>query len=387
MDISGILFGLVAWVGHCLIVIFSHNRFYGLPLSHKTTDGIQFVHFLWLCFGPVILFFFWSGQIPLGTSGDPVWLTAILWLCFAAAAVGLPADLLLRALRRGQGVPTETLPAILDVAPLGAAVLDLRGPGLRGLLCKIPGNRSLYPVLRQVELVQEQLPPAWDGLTILHLSDLHVQKNPTPEFFQGLARTLRPLEPDIIAFSGDLVEKGDPLHGEIFREFLSGLKFKEAGLAILGNHDFWHPIEPTLAILKRQGYRHLGNRRSRMAIRGVEMAISGLEYPWNAELPEGWGERHKDWTLCLSHTPDHFPRFAQSGPGLMLAGHVHGGQICFPIVGPIIMPSIYGRYYDRGWFQKGQAFLHVSEGLSGGHPLRFGLNPGVCLITLRTGKS
>jgi len=384
MEISSILFGLAVFFGHSIFVIFSHNRFYGLPLSHKTTDAIQFVHFLWLILVPPFLFSSWSGQLPGPAAPDPLWLQAVMVICCLVALVGFPLDLFFRATRRGQETPkTTSSQEVFESSQ--ARLAGWEGPGIRGWMCKIPGNLSLRPRLHRYEATINGLPGEWDGLTILHLSDLHVQKNPTPEFFSAFARELGKLRPDVIAFTGDLVEKGGADHAQVFHDFLQELTFQEVGLAILGNHDFWHPIEPTLTVLEKHGYQRLGNHRRKVTIRGRPMAVWGLEYPWNTEFPEGWNEPHSEWTLCLSHTPDHFPRFARQGPGMMLAGHVHGGQICLPIVGPVIMPSVYGRRYDRGWFRKGKALLHVSEGLSGGHPLRFGLHPAAALITLKAG--
>ena len=57
----------------------------------------------------------------------------------------------------------------------------------------------------------------------------------------------------------------------------------------------------------------------------------------------------------LSHSPDLFPQASAHGVDLVLAGHNHGGQVRLPLVGPIFMPSRYGRRYDRGFFRLGGA--------------------------------
>ena len=380
MEIAPWVFGFLVLLGHTQVVIFAHNRFYGLPLGHKTIDLIQFGHFLWLMVGPLVIWFLWSGNIPTTQTVDPEWLRSLLWGLAIVGLVCPPMDLLKRALRRRMSYVSFRAP-ISSVHSEHPG--ELAGSGIWARIALLPGNRSLRPVLDRTEVQLAGLPPVLDGLTILHLSDLHVGKTPNALFFERVAQELANLEPDLICLTGDLVEKGGPSHADIFGGFLKKLRFREAGLAILGNHDFWHPTEPTLKVLSELGYTHLGNQRQTIRVRGREVVIWGLEYPWNPELPTGWNDKLGDWTLCLSHTPDHFPFFSRLGSGLMLAGHVHGGQIRFPIIGPVIMPSVHGRTFDQGWFRRKNAYLHVSQGLGAGHPIRFGCYPGASLITLR----
>jgi predicted MPP superfamily phosphohydrolase len=86
----------------------------------------------------------------------------------------------------------------------------------------------------------------------------------------------------------------------------------------------------------------------------------------------------------LSHSPDQFPRAARWGIDLVLSGHNHAGQIRFPLVGPIFMPSIYSRRFDRGFFRSGRSLLYVSQGVAGQHPIRYGgCLPEVTRLVLR----
>ena len=90
--------------------------------------------------------------------------------------------------------------------------------------------------------------------------------------------------------------------------------------------------------------------------------------------------------MKMSHftrLPDNIRWARRKGMDLMLSGHVHGGQIRFPVVGSMLVPSRYSRRYDCGVFAEGPTLLHVSRGLSGEHPLRFGSRPEVTRLTLR----
>ena len=90
-----------------------------------------------------------------------------------------------------------------------------------------------------------------------------------------------------------------------------------------------------------------------------------------------------DLRIVLSHTPDQFYRLASWGVELVLAGHTHGGQYRLPLVGPVLMPSVYGRRFDRGFFRRGRTVMSVSQGVGAEHPLRIGCTPEVTRFVLR----
>ena len=90
--------------------------------------------------------------------------------------------------------------------------------------------------------------------------------------------------------------------------------------------------------------------------------------------------------LCLSHTPDNIAWAQRQHIDLMLSGHVHGGQIRFPILGSLLVPSRYGRRYDCGTFHEPPTFLHVSRGIGGEHPVRYRCRPEVTLLRLVSAK-
>ena len=152
--------------------------------------------------------------------------------------------------------------------------------------------------------------------------------------------------------------------------------------AILGNHD--HRTRPGRArrALRRAGFADLEGRWTRLETDGSTLAIGGTSEPWGpaidyAAIPPA------DFRLLLSHSPDQFPRAAAKGVDLVLAGHNHGGQVRLPVLGPILMPSRYSRHFDRGFFRAGRSLLHVSQGLGGKHPIRYGCHPEITRLTLR----
>ena len=89
-----------------------------------------------------------------------------------------------------------------------------------------------------------------------------------------------------------------------------------------------------------------------------------------------------DWVLGVSHTPDQFKWGISNRCNLLLCGHTHGGQIRLPWVGPIVAPSKYGSRYASGVFFNDPTLMHVSRGLSGVHPFRWGCIPEVTVLEL-----
>jgi predicted MPP superfamily phosphohydrolase len=128
----------------------------------------------------------------------------------------------------------------------------------------------------------------------------------------------------------------------------------------------------------------LGNSWRELRIRGESVVVIGNETPWYspaADMAEAPAGRFR---LLLSHTPDTIAWARANSVDLMLAGHVHGGQVRLPVVGSLFVPSRYSRKYDGGVFEESPTVMHVSRGLSGREPLRIGCRPEVSRLTLRS---
>jgi predicted MPP superfamily phosphohydrolase len=119
---------------------------------------------------------------------------------------------------------------------------------------------------------------------------------------------------------------------------------------------------------------------------GSSIALAGTSSPWGVrpsmtEAPEA------DYKILLSHAPDLYYWAERRGFNLMLSGHNHGGQIRLPLVGPVFMPSRYSRRFDRGFFRRHGLTLHVSQGIAGKHPIRYGCLPEIGRLVLRSAQT
>jgi predicted MPP superfamily phosphohydrolase len=165
---------------------------------------------------------------------------------------------------------------------------------------------------------------------------------------------------------------------------LGRLKATGAKLAVLGNHDEYHDPERVRAELTAAGYTVLGNGWCEVTVRGVPLIAIGHEGPWFTPPPDLSGAPVGPFRLCVSHTPDNFYWAHANGVGLIVCGHVHGGAVRVPLIGPIFIPSIYGRRFDQGVFEENGTALVVSRGVSGKEPLRIRCNPQAVRITLKS---
>ncbi len=256
------------------------------------------------------------------------------------------------------------------------------GEGKHAWMLRLPGNQSFLVRKVESEVTIPNLPRALDGLTLVQISDLHFSRSYRREFFEAVADEAAAWDADLVAFTGDLLDDEATL--DWVEPVLSRLRGRLGRFAILGNHD--HRLRPGRArrALRRAGFVDLDGRWLRIDVDGSGLALGGTSEPWGPALDYAAMPADADLRVVLSHAPDQFPRARNRGVDLVLAGHNHAGQIRLPVLGPILMPSRYSRHFDRGFFRSGDALLHVSQGVGGKHPLRFGgCHPEVTRLTLR----
>jgi predicted MPP superfamily phosphohydrolase len=306
-----------------------------------------------------------------------------LGLCLVMGLVVFPAITAERLLRRTPAAVVAESTRTLDLWPeLGPKLL---GEGKYRRLPRLPFNCVFRVDFTDLELALPNLPAAWDGLTVLHLSDLHFIGTPARAYFDRVIDELVARGPaDVVALTGDFVDT--PAHHRWIIPVLHRLRWREAGLAILGNHDQYYRPERVRRRLARLGYRVLGNGWEVLSVRGLPLVAIGHEGPWFRPAPDPAGLPETGFRLLLSHTPDNFAWAVRNRVELVLAGHVHGGQVRVPVVGSIFVPSGCGRRYDMGTFASGPTVMHVVRGLSGKEPLRFRCHPQVTRITLRPAR-
>jgi hypothetical protein len=232
------------------------------------------------------------------------------------------------------------------------------------------------------------LPAAFDGFSIVHLSDIHATRSDPERWHDFIAETVARLRPDLITITGDFVARADDLVR--VARILRRLRAPHGTWAIRGNHDFWEAPDELRDVLARTGVGLLANRRTEIRRDRATFDLVGIESPWG-HPKETWSQLFESSpdqriTIVLSHTPDNAPAAARLGATLMFAGHTHGGQIRFPWIGSLVVPSRYGKRYDQGWFAVGSLALYVSRGIGTHLPeLRVACRPEIARFVFRVG--
>ena len=225
-------------------------------------------------------------------------------------------------------------------------------------------------------------------MSIVHLSDLHFTGKIGKPFFEEIARMSNALEPEIVALTGDLVDK--PPFIDWIPETLGRLKARYGVYFIFGNHDLRVDFRRMQRVMEGCGLVYLGGRWKVVEVRGQPVLVAGNELPWfkpAADLAACPARSEVPFRLLLAHSPDQLP-WARKGEGdLMLAGHTHGGQIRLPLIGPVFAPSRDGVQFASGLFYAPPTILNVSRGLSAELPLRMNCTPEIIHLTLHTGAA
>jgi predicted MPP superfamily phosphohydrolase len=215
--------------------------------------------------------------------------------------------------------------------------------------------------------------PDWTGgcLRIAHISDLHVADQLPLEYYRGALRRASDAQPDVIFFSGDF-------------EILPAARAPLGALAVLGNHDHWAGAGEVLAVLRSAGVVVLGNDCLRLAAGGGDVLVAGCESPWRVDHWLAPPVHSHELALALTHTPDNVYRLSQAGMSAVFAGHYHGGQIRLPGLGPLVVPSRYGRRFDHGHFVVDGTHLFVSAGVGAmSPPYRIYCQPDILIVNIR----
>jgi predicted MPP superfamily phosphohydrolase len=385
--------------------------------------------------------------IPRGT-----FVSVLVGLWFFSAVFGFLAvklvrgvDLLWTRIRKSRHPQPATALAQPGVSPASAgaaSVEQLRDPGRRyffraataaagaapflGAVYGYAAERLNYQI-RRVEIPLSNLNPALDGLSIVQISDIHLSGYMPRAQVRRAVEMANELGAHLAVVTGDFITSaGDPLP-----DCIEEIRQLRAPLGIWGcngNHEIYARVEDLAqSLFARADMKLLRGENAQLTFRGAQFNLMGVDYQ-----RERTSAGHKKQTLTdveqlvrrdmpnilLSHNPNSFPRAAELGIDLSLAGHTHGGQIQVEILDHRLSPARFITDYIAGLYQRplfapsidtprysqvdgyseaprvsrfpavanptGMASLYVNRGLGTvGAPVRIGVPPEITLIVLR----
>ena len=266
--------------------------------------------------------------------------------------------------------------------------------------------------IRRVDLPVGGLPLALNGLRIAQLSDIHIGSYMSAPEIRRAVDMANDLGGDLAVVTGDfLTGPGDPIEACIAE--LSRLHAPLGVWGCNGNHEAYADAEALAATLFMQhGMGHLRQQNVELVHHGQPFNLIGVDYqrerPIRSRRPmlgtiAGLVRRDVP-NILLSHNPNTFPRAAELGIQVQIAGHTHGGQIRVEILDHRFSPANFFTPYTAGLFQRplgswaglndeqtwsgapndAPAVLYVNRGLGTiGAPIRLGVPPEITLLTLR----
>lgn len=257
------------------------------------------------------------------------------------------------------------------------------------------GNNSLS--VGKYSVSPRNLPENFDGYRIVQVSDLH-----NKSFHGRLIKRIESLDPDIIVITGDIIDSYNTKPG-------IALDFAENALKIApvyyapGNHESRLEIYPEFRkSLENIGVTVLDCKGVSLEKDGEEIFLAGMDdltffgsptldeslILFRQKLRELAAEKGERTGILLSHRPEIFDTYVESGFDLVFTGHAHGGQIRLPFVGGILTPNQgFFPEYDAGIFCKGNTEMIISRGLGNSlFPFRIGNRPEIVVCELERNK-
>ena len=255
------------------------------------------------------------------------------------------------------------------------------------------GNSALE--VNEYEIVSDQIPEAFNGFRIAQVSDLH-----NAEFGENnvkLIELLAQTDPDMILLTGDLI---DSRHTDIEM----ALEFARQAIQIApvyyvsGNHEARVDEYEDLKIgLAEAGVVILENQKVQITRDAESITLMGIDDPsfWEDYLfgdsesvarqaIEDLQNESDGYTILLSHRPELFDLYVETGMDLVFSGHAHGGQVRLPVIGGLAAPN-QGLFpeYDAGQFTEENTTMIVSRGVGNSIiPIRFNNRPEITVAEI-----
>lgn len=230
-------------------------------------------------------------------------------------------------------------------------------------------------ITNEIVINDNNIPTSFDGLKIVHFSDLHYTRIITKDRVNDLVKEINLINPDIVVFTGDLVDTDKTLtedDKDFLVEALSNINSTYGKYAIYGNHDIANNSENIIDIYNKSNFKILDNdydiiyskNNDKIFIGGLNSVSHELEDINKVMSYYDSNDSSNTYNIILLHEPDYADNIVNSydNINLILAGHSHGGQVRLPIIGALYTPQ-NGHKYVKGYYDLNGTSLYVTSGI------------------------
>ena len=236
------------------------------------------------------------------------------------------------------------------------------------LYARYIGTRGL--IIKEYPIKTSYLTEDYDGLKIIHFTDLHYGSTITLKEVKNIVNKINEQNPDLIVFTGDLIDQSYSLNEKEQKKLVVELKKLDPNietLAVIGNHDYkddnfktiaesleWHVLDNTYEYVYH-------NSEKPIIFVGLDDLMKGDPDYENAfsflnEIAEDY------YIIILAHEPDQIDKISNYNFNLFLSGHSHQGQVRIPFIGAIWTPKGSKKYYDEH-YKINNTDMYISNGI------------------------
>ena len=230
--------------------------------------------------------------------------------------------------------------------------------------------------VKEYKITNSIITDNFHGFKIVHISDIHYGRTVKLKELKKLINEVNLLKPDIVVFTGDLIDKDTILDDTIINELktnLSNINATVGKYAISGEHDL--KFNEWETIIKDSGFKNLNDTYELIYKDGYSpILLAGIKS--NSDNPETLIERYQPieqylnsdeylnniYKILLVHEPDFIDNINYSYFNLILGGHSHNGQIHLPLFGAISTPEHSKKYYDE-YYKLNDTDFYISGGV------------------------
>lgn len=217
-------------------------------------------------------------------------------------------------------------------------------------------------------LIRSNIEESYNGLKIIHFSDLHYKKVITEKRIKELIKEINKNKPDIVIFTGDLVDKDYKLKNKDINfliDWLSKIESTYGTYSILGDHDYSDIdtinniyIQSNITLLDNN-YTIVHNKNNdKLLIVGISSYLKNKDNISNIKLPnDNFLQK-----IYLVHEPDYINNILNNNPSMILAGHSINGSINIPLIKNLLLPDGAKKYYNS-YYNINNTNIYISNGI------------------------